>query len=156
MFIKSALWFHKVNDTGWGIDSYRKIVDFNDLDDFLYAYKMIESFSSGMFFLMKKDVKPVYEDKENKDGGIFSFKLSKKVCKTFWYELSHLFIEGNLTNKKIDFSKITGISISPKTNNCIIKVWTNTCDNIDSGIFRDDIDNLFLDECIFRKNKDQK
>ena len=61
--------------------------------------------------------------------------------------MSHLFLEGNLTSKKIDFSKITGISISPKTNNCIIKVWTNTCNNIDSGIFRDD---NFFKNYVFR------
>jgi len=156
MFIKSTLWFHKVNDTNWDIDSYRKVIDFDNLDDFLYTYKMIESFSSGMFFLMKRGIKPVYEDKENKDGGIFSFKLSKKVCKTFWYELSHMFLEGNLTSKFSDFSKITGISISPKTNNCIIKIWTNTCNGINTSIFRDNIDNLFLDEGIFRKNEIQK
>ena len=83
MFIKSALWFHKVNDTGWGINSYRKIVDFNDLDDFLYAYKMIESFSSGMFFLMKKDVKPVYEDKENKMGVYLVLNYQRRYVRHF-------------------------------------------------------------------------
>ena len=156
MFVKSTLWFHKVNDNKWDINSYKKIVDLCDLDDFLYTYKMINNFSSGMFFLMKEGIKPVYEDPNNINGGMFSFKLSKKICKNFWYELSHIFLEGNITKDYNKFQYITGMSISPKTNNCIIKIWTNTCKNINVDILKDNIENKFLDECIFRKNKDAK
>ena len=65
-------------------------------------------------------------------------------------------LEGNLTKNYNKFQYITGMSISPKTNNCIIKIWTSTCKNINVDILRDNIENLFLDECIFRKNKDAK
>ena len=36
-----------------------------------------------MFFIMKNNVKPVWEDDNNKDGGCFSFKLQNKNCTQF-------------------------------------------------------------------------
>ena len=149
-----TLWFHKVNDNNWGIESYEKVIDINSLDDFLYTYKKINNFTSGMFFLMKDGVKPVYEDKHNINGGIFTFKISKKLCKNFWLELSYLFMMGQLTKDEKNYKFLTGMSISPKTNNCIVKIWTNKFSGLSVNILKDDIENLYLDEAMFRKNKE--
>jgi len=156
MFNKSTLWFHKVNDTNWGIDSYVKIVDIVNDDDFLYTYKRINNFTSGMFFLMKDGIKPVYEDEHNAKGGIFTFKISKKVSKSFWLELSNMFIKDELVKDKKHSKLLNGISISPKINNCILKIWTSKYDGVSINILRNNIDNLYLDEGMFRKNSDNK
>ena len=156
MFNKSTLWFHKVNDTNWGIESYIKIVDIINDDDFLYSYKKINNFTSGMFFLMKDGIKPVYEDEHNAKGGIFTFKISKKVSKSFWLELSNMFIRDQLVKDKKNSKLLNGISISPKINNCILKIWTSKFNGVNINILRSDIDNLYLDEGMFRKNSDNK
>ena len=147
-----TLWFHKINDNNWDINSYEKIVDIESVDDFLYTYKKLGNFTSGMFFLMKTGIKPIYEDKNNINGGIFTFKTSKKLCKFFWLEISYLFMLKQLTIDIQNDNYLTGLSISPKTNNCIIKIWTNTYNNLNVNIFKNDIENLYLNDAIFRKN----
>ena len=80
-----TLWFHRVNNNNWDISSYKKIVEIKNLEDLFYTYKRINNFTSGMFFLMKNTIKPVYEDENNINGGVFTFKVTKKVCKNFWF-----------------------------------------------------------------------
>jgi|688.fasta_scaffold996267_1 hypothetical protein len=147
-----TLWFHKVNDNNWDINSYEKIIDIESIDDFLYTYKKLGNFTSGMFFLMKTGIKPVYEDINNINGGVFTFKISKKLCKFFWLEISYLFILKQLTIDIKNDNYLTGLSISPKTNNCIIKIWTNTYNNLNVNIFKNNIEYLYLNDAIFRKN----
>ena len=53
-----------------------------------------------MFFIMKNTIKPVYEDENNINGGVFTFKVTKKVCKNFWFEISYLFMNNLLVKKK--------------------------------------------------------
>jgi hypothetical protein len=148
-----TLWFHRVNDNNWNIQSYKKVVEIKEVDDLLYTYKKINNFTSGMFFLMKNSIKPVYEDENNINGGVFTFKVTKKVCKNFWFEISYLFMANLLVKNKNNNKFLTGMSISPKTNNCIIKIWTNKFKGLNVNIFRNNIENLYLEEAMFRKNK---
>ena len=47
---KWTLWFHKINDNDWSIDSYKKVLSFNDIESFIVLFKKINNFSAGMFF----------------------------------------------------------------------------------------------------------
>ena len=48
-------------------------------------------------------------------------------------------------------NNINGITISPKKNFCIIKIWISNCDNTDPNIIKN-IDGLFPNECFFKKH----
>ena len=41
-----------------------------------------------------------------------------------------MFLEGNITKKDYNKFQYINVIISPKTNNCIIKIWTSTCSRI--------------------------
>ena len=41
----------------------------------------------SMMFLMKEDIKPMWEDLPNKDGGCFSFKVLNKDIEQVWKEV---------------------------------------------------------------------
>ena len=64
-----------------------------------------------MLFLMKDNVEPLWEHKNNITGGCWSFKISKGNLKNSWEELSvKLTSETLCKNPEL----INGISISPK------------------------------------------
>ena len=130
MFSKNyKLYFHKVNDSNWGLNSYMHISNIKEKDDLYYLYKKITNYTSGMFFLMNEDVKPIYEDKKN-------------ICL--------IYCNNKLTNKEEDSELITGISISPKINNCIFKIWISRSVKVD--ILKDDIKFLELKNAMYRNH----
>ena len=86
---------------------------------------------------------PIWEDQENLNGGCWSFKLSKKDTYKAWMELA-VFLIGEtlfLGDNKMD---INAISISPKKNFSILKIWNknkniNSIDNINSKLSNFDL-----------------
>lgn len=147
---KSTMYFHKVDDNKWGLDSYTKISNIKKLDDLLYIYKKIPHFTSGMFFIMKGDIAPIYEDNRNIKGGVWTFKLSKKHCDVFWKELCILFCQNKITKDSKYEDIINGMSISPKINNIIFKLWISKKSDI--NILRNDINNLYVKDSLYRSH----
>ena len=149
---KYNLWFHKLNDKKWNIDSYKNICTLENLDDFLFTFNRIKNLTSGMFFLMKNEIQPIYEDKNNKNGGVWMWKVSKKKASSIMLNICYLMIHNNLTKNSSDSKYINGISINPKINNCIIKIWITGTQK--KNIFRNDIPNIFLEDGLYKLNKE--
>ena len=126
-----TLWFHNINNNDWSIESYNKVYSFNNIETFIILFRKINNFSAGMFFLMKEDIEPIWENEHNKKGGYWSFKVLKKNINEIWYKFSSQIIGNNCLNDKDSHTLINGISLSPKINNCIIKIWFS---NIQSKI----------------------
>ena len=118
-----TLWFHNINNNDWSINSYDKVYSFNNIETFITLFRKINNFSAGMFFLMKDPIEPMWENKYNKNGGYWSFKVLKKNVNEIWYNFSSQIIGNNCLQNKNEHKFINGISLSPKINNCIIKVW---------------------------------
>lgn len=135
-----VLWFHKVNDNNWSIDSYIKVYEIQTYYDLLYVLKMIENITSGMFFLMKKDIIPIFEDIHNINGGYWSLRITKKDSFEYWQKILYYMCVENLSTNKKHESKINGVSISPKINNCIFKIWTSDFQNMKTEYLRKDLD----------------
>ena len=68
-----------------------------------------------------------------------------------WKQLFYLCCGETLTMKKDHHRHINGITISPKKNFCIIKIWLNTTDFQDPGFIRT-LTNLPVQGCIFKKH----
>jgi len=117
-----TLWFHEINNNNWKLSSYKKVYVFNDLNTYLNIYRKINNFSAGMFFIMKEKILPIWEAKENKNGGYWSLKISKNNINKVWKDIT-LQLLGNTLVKENKLNLINGISLSPKINNCIIKIW---------------------------------
>lgn len=120
-----SYWFHEVNNNDWTLNGYRYITTITTYEELLYIYSRLENYTSGMFFIMKNDILPIYEDSKNEKGGYWSIKVSKRdtfeLIKKITY---YIFIHGITINNKYD-DYINGFSVSPKINNCIIKIWTS-------------------------------
>jgi hypothetical protein len=134
---KWTLWYHDPDDKRWTLDSYNRLAQLTTLEQFLTYYDAIESVTSGMFFLMKEDIPPIWEDSCNVKGGIITYKLLKNISDKIWDELSMMLVGGTIAE---DYTYINGISISPKINNCIIKIWVKEASKMNSIVFNKESD----------------
>ena len=59
---------------------------------------------------------------------------------------------GPLTTDKRLRPNITGITISPKKNFCIIKIWMSDCSHQNPGVITLDVKGLTAQGCLFKKH----
>jgi len=146
------MWAHLPHDTDWSLSSYKKIITLETIEDSLM---LLENFpevmvKNCMLFLMRNGIQPTWEDENNKQGGCFSYKITNRNVASCWKNLSYVLLGETLT--KPEFSKyINGITISPKKNFCIIKIWLSTCNYQNADIITD-IDGLPRHGCLFKKH----
>ena len=77
---------------------------------------------------MRQNIKPMWEDPNNKAGGCFSFKVVNKNVPEVWKSVSYLLTGETLSSEQPFQSNITGITISPKKSFCILKIWMKSLD----------------------------
>ena len=93
---KWVIWFHG-NNKDWTINGYRKLYEIKTIEDFWEIYIRLNNFIilKGQFFLMKNDILPIWENKENIDGGCWSYKINKNESFISWLYLS-MFLSGEI------------------------------------------------------------
>ena len=147
-----TLWMHMLYDNDWSINSYKKIYTFNTIEK---AVCLIENLNSEiiektMIFLMKNDIKPIWEVEENKRGGCFSYKITTCYIYELWKKMSYMLIGNCMIDDDIIVKNINGISISPKKNYCIFKIWINDVANFKESSIYD-----FINYSIENFNKEE-
>jgi hypothetical protein len=151
---KWTLWAHLPHNTDWSINSYIKISTFTTVEETIAVTETLPSIlvENCMLFLMREGIKPTWEDPKNRDGGCFSYKVSNKtVCKV-WKELSYVVV-GSSISKQLGFvNNVTGITISPKKNFCIIKIWMSDCSYQNPAIVTYDLKGISPQGCLFKKH----
>lgn len=114
------LWYHEPDSKDWSLESYKKIYEFDTIEDFWRLYNNLPSIVNSMFFLMKKGHPPIWEVPQNINGGAWLYKFPKKMADSFWLKFSCYLIGETIANCTDD---IIGISISPKVFNVTIRIW---------------------------------
>ena len=148
---KWYLWYH-FNKEDWSINGYKHLYTINTINDFWNFYENIDligGINNQHFFLMRENIKPIWEDKNNIDGGCLSYKKNINIINNLWTDLSIYLIGETLYS---DPYKINGISVCMKKGkNSIIKIWFKDCEfNID--LINKNFKNKWNDEPIFTKN----
>ena len=118
-----CLWYHSIKDNNWDKKSYQKLLIFRNLFDYKLITDSFEQnyYQNGMFFFMKDNIFPNWEDPNNRLGGSLSFKISSKdMIDTWGFLLLSIINESFFSD---DNHIINGISISPKKEFNIIKIW---------------------------------
>jgi len=118
-----------------------------------------DNLQDGMYFLMRDNIFPNWEDPDNREGGCWSYKVSSNSVKSIWDNLLLKCIyetildenpeKGKEENIKYNMEEINGISISPKKEFNIIKIWNRNNDNIDLKL--EDTNSIIGDENIIYK-----
>ena len=149
-----TLWAHLPHDTDWSTKSYRNVHTVSTVEATIALMESLPEVlvANCMLFIMKKGIIPVWEDKHNRTGGCFSYKIPNKTVYSIWKELTYMLVGETLSENKKFVDTITGITISPKKSFCIIKIWLSTCSFQDSSIILDSIRGLTSGGCLFKKH----
>ena len=151
---KWTFWVHLPQDVDWSMQSYKKICNFNFVEDTIAITESLPEnlIKNCMLFLMKDGISPIWEDTQNRNGGCFSYKISNKHVLTVWKELTYVLVGQSISKDKKFIDGLSGITISPKKNFCIIKIWMNNCLNQNPSVVTNEIPNLIPNGCIFKKH----
>ena len=152
---KWTLWIHLPHDTNWEINSYKKIYTFDYLEQAVCLLNYIEEnlVINCMLFIMRGDIKPIWEDEKNKNGSCYSYKINNKVVYNIWKSMALLMISENILNETDIQENINGITVSPKKNFCIIKLWfSSNVNNTTNITINKDIKELENYEGIFKQH----
>lgn len=152
---KWDIYYHLPQDKNWSLASYIPIQ--KSIDTMEDIIRLNESIHDGiikncMLFIMKVGITPTWEDPKNRNGGCFSYKISNKVVVDVWKKLTYLMTGNALCIDKLYNKHINGITISPKKNFCIIKIWLDVSEQQDPNIITE-IHNLSTQGCLFKKHE---
>jgi hypothetical protein len=151
---KWNLWAHLPQDADWTLKSYKKIFQFKYLED---TIAITESLPEGlvkncMLFIMKDGISPMWEDPKNRNGGCFSYKVSNKNVIEVWRDLTFVLVGESISSNLPFVNSVTGITISPKKNFCIVKIWMTNCDHQNPQVVTTEVKNLIPQGCLFKKH----
>lgn len=122
---KWSLWYHSINDNNWNNKSYKNLYNINNLFDLKIINDSImkNHLQNGMFFIMKEDIFPTWEDPDNREGCCISFKIYNSVLIEQWNLILNSVITQDILKDINNEDLLNGISISPKKEFNIIKIW---------------------------------
>jgi len=135
-----TLYFHPSREKRWTLDSFEKIGIVKTPKEVLSIYKELgDKLKGGMFFWMRENIPPLWENFQNIRGGSYSIRgMGDEGIRIFkMYSLGTMMNDITVNNQDI----INGISISPKLQGFgnqqkvgyfIIKIWNKDCDKFHS------------------------
>jgi len=126
-----SLYFHDPYDMNWEPNSYKFITIISIIEDFIEIYNNFHNLlSKGMFFIMRENIMPRWEDENNKNGGCFLIKINKTEVLEKLFEITSLILGEKLGKNDLISNNINGISISPKKNYHILRIWIKSNVNL--------------------------
>lgn len=138
-----TLYFHSAADSDWNTSSYKRIGEICSVEDFCNVYAELSAhLHKAIWFLFREHIFPMWDDSENLHGGCLSFKVLKQDAAVFWKHIGSRLLGETLLKEEHSelWSKVNGISISPKKHFVIIKIWTAcqvSVDQFDIGCIYD-------------------
>jgi hypothetical protein len=120
-----CLWYHSINDSSWKNNSYKNLYTISNLYDVKSINDIIQKIhlQNGMFFIMREDIFPTWEDPDNREGCCISFKIPGHVLVQQWNSLLNRVLTEDILKDKDRSNDINGISIAPKKEFNIVKLW---------------------------------
>ena len=127
---KFVFWYH-INEISADQEyesQIKKLAEFETLEDFWaifqYLKKPDDCKQAIEFQLFKNQIKPMWEDENNKNGGRIALKLRKEFSNLVWEELVFAFIGGYFDKEIKD--EINGLVINCKKDFNTLQIWIKT------------------------------
>lgn len=144
-----TVWIHKSDCQTWTEESYTNIYVINSIGSFWRFFNNFHSIDKvkNQLFIMRNKIKPIWEDNENKNGGICSLKIdcySRQIKSDIGIDVMIclcLMIMNETFISNTD-QEINGLSYTVKNKSVLIKLW---CKNFSSKI------NDRIPKCFFNK-----
>ena len=148
-----ACWAHLPHDTDWSVKSYKPLCDISTVEDTCGFIQHVPDgmIQNCMLFVMRKGIDPLWEHPRNRKGGSFSYKVDTGNIVTAWKELVCRLAGETLICTDEAAATINGITISPKRNFCIVKIWLSTCNHQNPRII-DTMKHITPVGCLFKRH----
>ena len=149
---KWNIWYHSIKDNNWSNDSYKKIFEINNLYALFFFCDSINNthLFNSMIFVMRDGIFPTWEDKNNKNGCLLCYKIkSDNILKEYTNIIKSLVSE-NIHKNSDKFNLINGISISPKKEFNILKIWIR--DKSNDKLLNYSTDFIKSENMLYKKN----
>ena len=120
------LWYHDPENNNYSLSSYVRICEVSTPQQFWSVVDAVpqDAWECGMFFFMKAGYKPLWDSPENEHGGSWSKKVEISNIHTIFTDLMVHCVSDELLTKHKD--SLVGITVSPKGQFSIIKIWNTT------------------------------
>ena len=160
-----TLYYHASREKRWTIDSFEKIAIVKTPREVLSIYKELgDKIKAGMYFWMRGDIPPLWENFQNIRGGSYSIRgVSDNGIHIYKvYTLACMMNKTLLNTQDI----VNGISISPKLQGFgstqqvgyfIIKIWNKDCEKFHSKTNLNCIEELIsYDDVLYTPHVEKK
>ena len=130
-----TLWYHDPANNDYSLQSYIRIFEVKDVSDFWTIVDGIpkEMWESGMFFFMRTGIPPLWDAPENDKGGAWSKKVDAADTHAVFVDcMVHCIAESFLKGQN---ETISGVTVSPKGQFHIVKIWNSTTKVSDRKLF---------------------
>jgi hypothetical protein len=129
------IWKHSNNTTDWTIGSYEKIFKIDSIGSF---WRFFNNFNlldkiTYQFYIMREGIMPIWEDVNNKHGGICSIKVDyfnnknrNELGSELMVCICLLVLNETLIANNVN---INGVSYAVKNKSILIKIWVNNFTN---------------------------
>ena len=129
------IWYHDPNNSDYSLESYIRIMEVDNAEKFWTIVEAIsqEAWNSGMFFFMREGYRPLWDAPENDKGGAWSKKIDAHDTHSVFVDcMAHCLADSFLKSQN---ETIAGVTLSPKGNFHIIKIWNTTTAVSDRKLF---------------------
>ena len=128
-----TMWLHQTDNNDWTLHGYQKRYVINSIGSFWRCFNNFQFFDlyKNQIFNMRDEIAPIWEDVNNKFGGICSIKI-ESTQRGFKTDIStEIFVSicmliMNETLIASNDTIINGISYAVRKKNILIKLWTRT------------------------------
>lgn len=150
-----TLWAHLPQniDNNWSAENYIKLMTVNTIEESVSLIKNIPAIliSNCMLFVMKNNIRPLWEEVENRNGGCFSYIVGNQHVNNVWKNVYYMTLGRTISSSQSFNDDICGITISPKKNFCIIKIWMTNCKHQEPMAISKE-SGLSFEGCLFKKH----
>ena len=130
-----TLYFHSTEETKWTLNTFISLGSMKTWQQFWIIMDTLktDSFSDGMFFLMRDGYRPLWDAPENDKGGAWSKKVDAHDTHTVLIDCMVHCMANTLLKQHNE--SVVGVTVSPKGHFHIIKVWNNLSTVSDRKLF---------------------
>ena len=150
-----CLWYHSINDANWKNNSYKNLYTIKNIYDLKAINDSIQKIhlQNGMFFIMREDIFPTWEDPDNREGCCISFKIPGSILKEQWIIIMNRVLTEDILKDGGKEDYINGISIAPKKEFNIVKLWLRNIDENYTKILKEYEPNFTKDKALIKKHE---
>jgi hypothetical protein len=145
-----VLWYHDPNNNDYSLESYIKISSVSTVAEFWSLIDGIsqDTWEAGMFFFMRDGYRPLWDAPENSKGGAWSKRIDAVDTHRIFVDcMVHSIANNFLTKYK---EAVVGVTLSPKGQFHIIKIWNTTTAVCDRKLFNPSLMMKNADDIAFK------